>query len=93
VPAVLFAASTDMRQAGLVILLFVVIQTLEGYVLTPLIDRRMVSEPPALSLASQLVLGMLAGTLGVMFASPLTVVALLLVQRFYVEDTLEADAT
>jgi predicted PurR-regulated permease PerM len=92
VPAVLFAASTDLRQAGLVVLLFVVIQTLEGYVLTPLIDRRMVQEPPALSLGSQLVLGMLAGTLGVMFASPLTVVSLLLVQRFYVEDVLEADA-
>ena len=92
VPAVLLAASTDMRQAGLVVLLFVVIQTVEGYVLTPLIDRRMVSEPPALSLGSQLVLGMLAGTLGVMFASPLTVVGLLLVERLYVEDVLEADA-
>ena len=45
-----------------------------------------------LSLGSQLVLGMLAGTLGVMFASPLTVVGLLLVERFYVEDVLEADA-
>jgi predicted PurR-regulated permease PerM len=92
VPAVLLAASTDMRQAGLVVLLFVVIQTVEGYVLTPLLDRRMVSEPPALSLGSQLVLGMLAGTLGVMFASPLSVVGLLLVQRLYVEDVLEADA-
>ena len=92
VPAVLFAASTDMRQAGWVVLLFLAIQTVEGYVLTPLIDRRMVSEPPALSLASQLVLGMLAGTLGVMFASPLTVIGLLFVERFYVEDALEADA-
>lgn len=65
------------------------IQQLEGYVLTPLIQRRAVSLPPALGLISVILFGLLFGLLGILFATPLMVVIMILVQKLYVEYGLE----
>ena len=53
-----------------------VIQTLEGYVLAPLIQRRAVDLSPVLTLAAVMLFGALFGALGVA------------VVRLYVEDRL-----
>jgi predicted PurR-regulated permease PerM len=60
----------------------------ERYVLTPLVEKRAVSLPPALTILSQVLLGVLAGGIGLALATPLTAVSLVLVQSFYVEDIL-----
>ena len=65
-----------------------VIQTLEGYVLTPLIQRRAVDVPPVLSLASLTLFGALFGAMGVALATPLVAVLKVAVTRLYVEDRL-----
>jgi predicted PurR-regulated permease PerM len=57
-------------------------------VLTPLVEKRAVSLPPALTLTAQVLLGLLAGGLGLVLAAPLTAVAMVLVQRLYIEDML-----
>jgi predicted PurR-regulated permease PerM len=78
IPAVALALMDGIRPALYVVALFVGLQTLEGYVLTPLVDRRTVSLPPALTLSAQLLLGVLLGAAGVVLASPILVCVLLL---------------
>ncbi len=93
IPAALFALLQGPTQVLYVALLYGVIQTLEGYLLTPLIERRTVELPPALTLTALLVGGLLFGWLGLLLAAPLTAALLVTVQMVYVEDTLgERDA-
>lgn len=61
--------------------LYVGIQTAESYVLTPLMQKKMVSLPPALTLAVQVVMGTLAGGLGLAVATPMTAAALALIRE------------
>jgi len=88
VPAALFALLQGPVQALYVIALFVAIQSVEGYVLTPLIEQRTVSVPPALSLAALVVAGLLFGWLGLLLAAPATAALLVFVQMVYLQDTL-----
>lgn len=68
--------------------LYVVLQSVEGYFLTPMIQQRAVSLPPAVTISSQLVMAVLAGPLGVMVATPLAAVTLVAVRMIYVEGIL-----
>lgn len=88
VPAVLIASSESPAMALYVVLLFVLIQTAEGYLLLPLVERRTVSLPPALNILMQVLLGTLFGFAGVALATPLTTVIIVLVTMLYVQDTL-----
>jgi predicted PurR-regulated permease PerM len=88
-PAVLVALGQGPTFAASVAGLYLVIQLLEGYVLTPLIEQRSVSLAPALTIAAQILLGVLTGAVGVVLATPLTAVVVELVKRLYIEDTLE----
>lgn len=88
VPAVLIALLIAPQVALYTLLLYVAIQMLDGYVFTPLVDRRSVELPPVLTITAQVLLGVLVGSLGVVLASPLVASLLVIVQRLYVEDAL-----
>lgn len=66
----------------------VIIQTVEGYVLAPLIQKRAVDVPPVLTLAAVVVFGALFGALGIALATPLVAALKIAVLRLYVEDRL-----
>jgi predicted PurR-regulated permease PerM len=89
VPAVLIAFSDSPQQALYVVLLFGAIQLAEGYMLSPLIEKRTVSLPPALTIVMQLLFGALFGMAGVALATPLTAVLAVLVSMLYVQDVLK----
>lgn len=89
VPAVLLAFATSPTMALWVILLYVLIQQIEGNIITPLVQKRAVELPPALLLFSLVALGLLFGALGVILAEPLTVVLYVMVKRLYVIDALD----
>ena len=78
VPAGLLAMLQGTDKLVGVAVLYLVLQLLDGYVLTPLVNQRSVQVPPALGLAGQMILGVLLGTLGLVVASPLVAVALVL---------------
>jgi predicted PurR-regulated permease PerM len=88
IPAILLAFTDSTTRALAVFGLYLGVQGFESYVLTPLVEKRAVSLPPALTLTAQVLLGLLAGGLGLVLAAPLTAVAMVLVQRLYVEDVL-----
>jgi predicted PurR-regulated permease PerM len=83
VPALLLALSISGRAAFLMLLVLIAVQQLEGYLLTPLIQRRAVSLPPALTLFAVIGMGILLGSLGVLLATPLTVCLCVLVRHAY----------
>jgi len=60
--------------AGWVLVVFGAVQFLEGNVITPLIERRALSIPPAVLIFAQVLMGTLAGLIGVLLASPVLVV-------------------
>jgi predicted PurR-regulated permease PerM len=64
------------------------IQTVEGYVLAPLIQKRAVDVPPVLTLAAVMLFGALFGALGIALATPLVAALKVAVARLYVEDRL-----
>jgi predicted PurR-regulated permease PerM len=88
VPAVLVASTMGTEQVLYVALLYWGIQSVEGYVLSPLVFQRSIDIPPMLTIGAQVVLGTLLGVLGVIFATPLAACAMVLVQKIYVEDVL-----
>ena len=89
VPAVLVASGQSSTQALWVAALFAAVQTLEGNVIAPLIQKRTVALPPALTIFSQTILGTLFGVLGLILATPVMAALLVLVRMAYVEDVLE----
>lgn len=88
VPAAMIALLHGPHYVLLVGGLYLFLHILEGYVLLPLIQRRAVKLPPALTLVGQILLGRLLGMLGLFVAAPLTVVGVVLAKMLYVEDTL-----
>lgn len=88
VPAALIALVAGPDKVLHVLLLYAGIQAVETYALTPFLQKRMVNLPPALLLTTQVLFGVLAGILGVIFATPLTAAAMVMVKKWYVEDML-----
>lgn len=86
--AVLFAFTEGPEKALYVALLAIAIQQFEGNVLMPVVQRRAVELPPVLGLLSVVVFGLLFGVAGVVFATPLMVVTMILVQKLYVQEVL-----
>jgi predicted PurR-regulated permease PerM len=64
---------------------------LESYVITPLIDRRTASVPPALVIVAQLLFGLLFGALGLMFATPIVAAGMVLGRQLWIEEELGED--
>jgi predicted PurR-regulated permease PerM len=71
---------------------YVAVQTLETYGLTPFIQKRALDIPEATIFAGQLILGVLFGLWGVALALPLTAVIKVLLDQLYIEETLHEDA-
>ncbi|MFT8418169.1 MAG: AI-2E family transporter [Acetobacter sp.] len=81
VPALLIALSIGPREALMVAGLYAFIQAFEGYVMSPFIQKRAVSMPPALTILSQTIFGAFLGMWGFAFASPITAVLLAVIDH------------
>ena len=88
IPAVLVALMVSLTKVAYVVVVFGIVQTLESYVITPLVQQRAVSLPPVILITAQIAMGVLAGATGVLLAAPLAVVVIVLLQMLYVEDVL-----
>lgn len=89
VPAILLAFPEGQTTVYLVIGVYIAVQTLESYVLTPLIQQEQVSLPPAFVIAIQLLMGALFGLLGLALATPLAAIAMTFIGMVYVDSYLE----
>jgi predicted PurR-regulated permease PerM len=70
------------------VVIYTIIQSVEGYVIGPLIQRQAVEIPPAWTLVAIVLLGALFGVMGIALAMPLVAIGRVAIIRFYVEDYL-----
>jgi predicted PurR-regulated permease PerM len=91
VPGILLALTLGPDTAIWTALLYFATAQVEANLVTPSIQKRAVSLPPALILFSVIAMGILFGPLGVLFAVPLTVVIAILVAQLYLINILGED--
>ena len=89
-PAVLIALMEGGNMFIYVLILYFGIQIVESYLITPLIEKKMVHLPPALTLFWMVLLGILTGILGLILATPILVAIIVIVNELYVKDNLES---
>ncbi len=87
-PAMLIALSISNQIALYVLILYVIIHMIDAYLLAPLIQLEAISLPPALTIAAQILMAYLAGGLGLLLATPLTAVIIVLIQILYIRNVL-----
>lgn len=87
-PALLVAFTLGPAKVLSVLLVYGVVQVLESYLIAPLVQERAVHIPPAAVITAQFMGGVAAGAVGVLLATPLAIVVIVLVQTLYVEDVL-----
>lgn len=88
VPAFLVALTQGFTQVLWVTLLYVVVQQIESHVIVPLVQRRAIDLPPALTISAVFVGGAAFGPVGLLVATPLAAVLLVLVDMLYRHDIL-----
>jgi predicted PurR-regulated permease PerM len=88
IPAILVGFAESPQLALWIALLFLAVQSLESYVLAPLVQHRAVYLPPAVVLFAQVLMGVIVGALGVAVATPLAAAAMVAISMLYVEDVL-----
>ena len=71
-----------------VLALFVGVQLIESNLATPLIERNTIELPPALTIIFQLAMAVLVGGLGLVLATPLLAVLMVIIQLVYIQDVL-----
>jgi predicted PurR-regulated permease PerM len=91
IPAVLIASGEGFSQVLWTLAAILAVQQIESNMIVPIVQRRAVSLPPALTLLAVLAFGALFGTMGVLLATPLAVVAYVAVTELYVRDALGED--
>ncbi len=93
IPAILVTLSGDPSVLLYVLIVFAIVQVLETYLVTPLIQQRAVSIPPALLLSTQVLMAVLFGAMGMLLATPIVVVVIVVIQMVYIQDILGDDIT
>ena len=66
--------------------MLLLVQQLQGNIVMPLLQNKMVDLPPAITIFGIIAAGILFGVAGVLLATPLTIVVLVLVRRLYLEE-------
>lgn len=89
IPPVAVALIEDPVKAGAVVVLYVVIQQLEQYLLVPFVMSKQLSLLPAVTLLSQVVFAIFFGFLGLFLAIPLVIVGQICLQEVLIKDVLD----
>ena len=84
IPAVLIGLMDSSTTALLVAGLYILIQVLESNFITPMVQQKLVSIPPALIIIAQLLISPLTGAWGLVLATPLMVIIIVLVKELYI---------
>jgi predicted PurR-regulated permease PerM len=65
--------------------LYILVQVIESNFITPQVQKRLIELPPALIIIAQLLMGVLTGGWGLLLATPLMAILMILVQELWVK--------
>jgi len=85
IPAVLVGLMKSPADALWVAGLYILVQVLESNFITPLVQQRLISVPPAMIIIAQLLVAPLTGGWGLILATPLLVIIIVIVQELYIK--------
>lgn len=85
IPAVLLALAQSPQTALLVLGLYILIQFIESNFITTTIQKKLINMPPALIMIGQLFMGTLTGAWGLVLATPIVLIIMVLVQELYIK--------
>lgn len=88
VPAALVAFTVSWQSSLWVVVIFLICHAIEGYLVSPLVQRNTVRLPPAVTILSMSIFGALFGPLGVILGAPIAAALLVLTREVYVGDVL-----
>ena len=91
IPAIILGFSQGTDTGLWTIAVLIGVQQVQGNLVMPLLQNRMVDLPPAITIFGIIAAGILLGPVGVLLATPLTVVLLVLVRRLYLHEDAEGD--
>jgi predicted PurR-regulated permease PerM len=86
IPALLVALMQSPQTAALVAGLYILIQFIESNFITTLVQKKLLNMPPALIIIAQLIMGLLTGAWGLVLATPIIVIVIVLVQELYLKN-------
>ncbi len=89
IPAVLVALLQGPATAGFVAGLYILVQVTESNFITPAMQKKLINIPPALIIIAQLLVGTLTGGWGIILATPLMIIVMILVQELYIKNISE----
>jgi predicted PurR-regulated permease PerM len=85
IPAVLVAFLQGPSTAAWVAGLYILVQVAESNFITPVVQKKLISIPPALIIIAQLFVAPLTGGWGLVLATPMMVILIVLVNELYVK--------
>lgn len=85
IPAALVAMLEGPQTMLYVVILYVAVQVLESTLIRPPLQHKHIHMPPALLIVSQIGMGTLAGAWGVIMATPLVGIGIVLVEQLYMK--------
>ncbi len=86
IPGVLLAFTIGTKTAVIVALIYIACQTIVASIVTPLLQKRIIHIPPALTLLSQLIMGTLSGIMGIILAVPLLAILIIVIEELHVKN-------
>lgn len=84
IPAVLIGLTHGLGTAVIIACVYTFIQFLQNAIQQPLVQTKMINIPPALSITSQIALGLLVGFWGILLATPVLIILIVLVEELYI---------
>jgi predicted PurR-regulated permease PerM len=91
IPAVLVALMQSPVTALWVAGLYILVQVVESNFITPMVQQRLISIPPALIIIAQMLMAPLTGGWGLVLATPLMVILIVLVKKLYISEQEKAE--
>jgi predicted PurR-regulated permease PerM len=85
IPAVLVALLQGPSTAAWVAGLYMCVQIAESNFITPMVQQKLINIPPALIIIAQLLIAPLSGGWGLVVATPLMILIIVLVQELYIK--------
>ena len=88
IPALVLALPGGSDKVFYVIMLYVIIHAIEGYIISPIVQEKTALVPAVLTLVVQIGFGIIFGFLGLAMATPIAAAGLVFIKALYIEDVL-----